>query len=138
MNEPKISRWAGVCAGGYYAAAAVYLGNVFVLATVRRGDVPLVILMGGLPVICATMGSLVLSNRRWVPKWAVVVAAGFAAIHLIGLAYLFLVTPASISDLSRSLQWQLGVALLFLWLSVFCSAFRLAKCFDSAKASPPI
>ena len=60
-------------------------------------------------------------------KVGVVVAVGFSAIHLVGLAYLFLLTPASVSALTLSLQWQPGVALLLLWMSVLCSAFKLAK-----------
>lgn len=77
------------------------------------------------------MGALVLAGKRWAPRWAVVVAVGFSAIHLVGLAYLFLLTPASASALTLSLQWQLGTALLLLWLSVLCSALRLAKCAGS-------
>ena len=38
MNQPNPTRWAGVCAGGYFAAAAVYAGNVVALATMRAGD----------------------------------------------------------------------------------------------------
>jgi hypothetical protein len=58
---------------------------------------------------------------------AVVVAGGFCSIHLIGLAYLFLVAPDAASALAQSLQWQLGTALLFLWLVVLWSAFLLAN-----------
>jgi hypothetical protein len=132
MNEPNRTRWAGVCAGGYFAAAAVYLGNVIALAVFRSGHLPVVLAMGGLPVACSLMGGLVLSGRHWAPRWSVVVAGGFAAMHLIGLAYLFLITPVSDSALTRSLQWQLGIAFLLLWLVVLLSAFRLAKCADAS------
>jgi|GEM_PF-3045211 hypothetical protein len=127
-KEPNPIRWAGVCAGGYFAAAAFYVGNVVVLAAVRAEDRILAGIMAGFPLICIVMGCLVLAGKRWTPKWAVVVAAGFAAIHLVGLAYLFFIPPASGSPLTLSLQWQLGAALFFLWLSVLGSAFRLARC----------
>jgi hypothetical protein len=127
MNEPKSLQWAGVCAGGYFGAAAVYLGNVVVLTAFRPGDLLLAMAIGALPVICVIMGWLVLSGKRWAPRLAVVVAGEFAAIHLIGLARLFLVSTAPISALAQSLQWQLGSAFLLLWLSVLWSAFRLAK-----------
>ena len=51
-----------------------------------------------------------LAGKRWAPRWAVVMAAGFTAMHLVGLAYLFLVSPSSVAELTRSLQWQLGSA----------------------------
>jgi hypothetical protein len=131
MNGPNPSRWAGVCAGGYFAAAAVYVGNVIALATVRARDLLLILVMAALPVICVLMGCLVLAGKRRAPRWAVVVAAGFAAIHVVGLAYLFLTAPVSDSVLTRSLQWQLGTAFVCLWLSVLCFAFRLAKSEES-------
>ncbi len=126
MNEPNPARWAGICAGGYFAAAAVYLANVVVLATFREGGLTAALAMGALPVACGVMGCLILLAKRWAPRWAVVVAGGFSAIHLIGLAYLFLLAPASASALTRSLQWQVGAGFLFLWLCVLGSAFRLA------------
>jgi hypothetical protein len=135
MKEPNPTRWAGVCAGGYFAAAAVYVGNVLALAAFRARNPWLTLLMAGLPAICMLVGCLVLAEKRWVPRWAVVVAGGFSAIHLIGLAYLFLVTPASAPTLTLSLQWQLGAALLLLWLSVLFSAFRMAKSVDSSRRS---
>jgi hypothetical protein len=127
MNDPNPTRWAGVCAGGYFAAAAVYVGNVAAMATIRAGDVLLILVMGALPVICVVMGCQVLAGKRWAPRWAVVVAGGFAAIHVVGLAYLFLVGSTAVSVLTRSLQWQLGGAFVFLWLSILCFSFRLAK-----------
>jgi hypothetical protein len=127
MSEPNPGRWAGVCAGGYFAAAAVYLANVIVLAVFRSGALLLALAMGCLPVICSLMGALVLAGRRRSPRLAVVVAGGFCSIHLIGLAYLFLIAPESASTLTQSLQWQLGTALLFLWLVVLWSAFLLAN-----------
>jgi hypothetical protein len=127
MKEPNPARQAGVCAGGYFAAAAVYIGNVIALGALREGELPVAAAMGAIPIACVVMGGLVLSGRPWAPRWAVVVAGGFCAIHLIGLAYLFLVAPSSASALTQSLQWQLGTALLFLWLWVLGSAFRLAR-----------
>src|ERR1700722_432880 len=110
MSEPIPSRWAGVCAGGYFAAAAVYLANVIVIAVFRSGALLLALAMGCLPVICAFMGGLVLAGRRRGPRLAVVVAGGFCAMHLIGLAYLFLIAPDSASPLAQSLQRQVGTA----------------------------
>jgi hypothetical protein len=121
-----------VCAGGYFAAAAVYLGNVAAMATFNPGSPLLAIAMGCLPVVCAVIGGLVLAGRHRAPRWAVVVAGGFSAIHLIGLAYLFLLAPSSSSTVTQSLQWQLGTAFLFLWLCVLWSAFRLARIVESA------
>lgn len=139
MSEPNAARWAGVCAGGYFAAAAVYLGNVVVLAVFRPGALLLVLTMGSLPVICALMGGLVLSGRRRAPRLAVVAAGGFSAVHLIGLAYLFLVSPYySASTPTQSLQWQLGTSLLFLWLCVLWTAFRLAKASDASGPESPV
>lgn len=144
MSEPNPTRWAGVCAGGYFAAAAVYLANVIVLAVFRSGALLLALAMGCLPVVCVLIGCLVLAGRRRGPRLAVVVAGGFSAIHLIGLAYLFLIVPSSVSALTQSLQWQLGTALLFLWLVVLWSAFLLANSVGpsgagarSAGQSPP-
>jgi hypothetical protein len=127
MNEPTASRWAGVCAGGYFAAAAVYIGNAVALSAARDRDLALTLAMGGFPFVCGIMGGLVLAEKRWAPKWAVVIAGGFSAIHLVGLAYLFLIVPASTPALTRSLQWQLGVALLLLWMTNLFFAFRLVK-----------
>lgn len=118
---------AGICAGGYFAAAAVYLANVVVLAAVRPGSLPLVVVLAVVPIACATMGALVLSEKTRVARWAVVVAAGFSAVHLVGLAYLHLETPRSTPALTLSLQWQLGSSFLLLWLCVLLTAFRLAK-----------
>jgi hypothetical protein len=132
MNGPNPAQWAGLCAGGYFAAAAVYIGNVIALATVRSGNLMLILLMVALPVICVLMGCQVLAAKRWAPRWSVVVAGGFAAIHVVGLAYLFLVEPASVPVLTRSLQWQLGCAFVFLWLCVLCFAFRLARSVESS------
>jgi hypothetical protein len=116
-----------VCAGGYFAAASVYLGNAVALASFRSRGFVLTLAMGGLTAACATMGAMVLAEKRWAPRLAVVVAGGFCAMHLIGLAYLFLVPAVSDSPLTPSLQWQLGTAFLFLWLGVLGFAFRLAK-----------
>jgi hypothetical protein len=127
MKAPDSTLWAGVCAGGYFAAAAVYIANAFVLATVRAEGLPLALLIAGLPVICALMGALVLAQRPWAPRWAVVVAAGFSAVHLVGLAYLYLAASASVPAIVRSLQWQLGGSFLSLWLGVLLAAFRLAR-----------
>jgi hypothetical protein len=136
MKEPNPTRWAGVCAGGYFAAAAVYVGNICALVAFRAGAPWLTLLMGGLPLVCMLMGGLVLTEKPRAPRWAVVVAGGFSAIHLVGLADLFLTGSAPDSALARSLQWQLGVALLFLWLGVLFSAFRLARCADSSRQGP--
>jgi hypothetical protein len=127
MDGPNPNRWAGVCAGGYFAAAAVYLGNVVALAAVREGDLPGTLLMGVCPVVCVLVGGFVLAGRRWAPKLSVLVAVGFSAVHLVGLGYLFLAAPASVSALTRSLQWQAGAAFLFLWLCVLFCALRLAN-----------
>jgi hypothetical protein len=137
MSEPNPTRWAGVCAGGYFAAAAVYLANAIVLAVFRPGALLLALSMGTLPVICALVGGLVLSGRRRAPRLAVVVAGGFSSVHLIGLAYLFLVAPNSASALTQALQWQLGTSLLFLWLCVLWTAFRLAKASDMSGPESP-
>ena len=134
MDVQNASRWPGLCAGGYFAAAAVYVGNAIALATVRTGALLLVLLMAVLPVICVAMGGLVLAGNHWAPKWSVVVAAGFTAIHLVGLAYLFLAAPVSVPVLTRSLQWQLGSAFVSLWLLILCFAFRLARSLEV----PPI
>jgi hypothetical protein len=64
MNEPNQTRWAGVCAGGYFAAAAVYLGNVLVLAAFRAGSLSLTLVAAGFPIVCGIMGGLVLAGRR--------------------------------------------------------------------------
>jgi hypothetical protein len=136
MNGPNPSRWAGMCAGGFFAAAAGYGGNVVGLATVRSGVALLLLVMGALPVICVVMGCLVLAGRRRAPRWAVVVAGGFCAVHLIGLAYLFLLRPGLDSVVTRSLQWQLGTAFVLLWLTVLGFAFRLAKGVEAWPHSP--
>jgi hypothetical protein len=137
MNEPNPTRWAGVCAGGYFAAAAVYVGNAVALSAARERNLALTVAMAGFPVVCVVVGSLVLAEKRWAARWAVVVAGGFSAIHLVGLAYLFLIVPASTPALTRSLQWQLGVAFLILWLGNLCFAFRLAKSVDGQGVSSP-
>jgi hypothetical protein len=134
MKGPNPTRWAGMCAGGYLTAAAVYAGNAVALAAGRPGGLPLALATGILPVICVAMGCLVLAGKRWAPRLAVVVAAGFAAVHLVGLAHLFLVAPASVSALTRSLQWQLGTAFFFLWVGIFCFALRLARAVESPAA----
>lgn len=133
MKEPNRQQWEGVCAGGYFAAAAVYLGNVLALAAVR-GGLALTLVFGAFPVVCAAVGCLVLAGKRWVPRWAVVVAAAFAAIHLVGLADLFFVGSESAPLPTRALQWQLGAAFLFIWVSVLLAAFRLARCADRPAA----
>jgi hypothetical protein len=79
------------------------------------------------------MGALVLSGKRWAPRWSVVVAGGFSAIHLIGLAYLFLLTPPSYTNVTRSLQWQLGAAFVLLWLAILAFAFRRAKATEMSR-----
>jgi hypothetical protein len=132
MNASNPALWAGLCAGGYFAAAAVYVGNVVALAVVRE-DLLLTLVMVVLPAVCVLMGRLVIAGKAWAPRWAVVVAAGFSVIHLVGLVYLFLLTPASVSIVTRALQWQLGCAFVFLWLIVLSFAFRLAK---GIEASP--
>jgi hypothetical protein len=132
MNGPNPTRWAGVCAGGYFAAAATYVGNAAAMATIRAADVLLILVLGSLPVICVTMGCQVLAGKRWAPKLAVVVAGGFAAIHVIGLAYLFLAAPTAVSVLTRSLQWQLGGAFVVLWLSILCFSFRFANAVEKS------
>jgi hypothetical protein len=128
MSELKATRWGSLCAGGYFAAAAVYIGNAAALSAARDRDPLLTAAMGGFPVVCGVMGGLVLAEKRWAARLAVVVAGGFSAIHLVGLAYLFLIVPASTPALTRSLQWQLGVAFLVLWLTNLGFAFGLAKC----------
>ena len=134
MNESNPSLWAGVCAGGYFAAAAVYVGNVVALAVVRAEGILLILAMAALTVACLVMGWLVLAGKPWAPRLSVVVAAAFAAIHLVGLAFLFLTGSASSAVLTRSLQWQLGTAFVLLWLSVLGFAFRLVKSLEpSAK-----
>jgi hypothetical protein len=129
INEPKATRWSGVCAGGYFASAAIYMGNVVVLPAFRSGTFWACLAISILPILCVTMGCLVLAVKIWVPRLAVVVAAGFCAIHLIGLAYLFLITPPDVPMLTQSLQWQLGTSLFFLWLTILFASFRLANCF---------
>lgn len=132
MTGSNPIRWTGVCAGGYFAAAAVYAGNIFALAMVREEGLFPVVVTGILPVICVTVGGLVLVGKPWAPRWAVVVAAGFLAMHLVGLTYLFLGAP-TVAALTRSLQWQLAAAFACLWTCVLLFAFRLAK---DAGASP--
>jgi hypothetical protein len=127
MNERTTTRRAGVCAGGYFAAAGVYLGSALVLASLRAAGLAAMMLLGTFPVICAVAGRLVLSEKPWTRKLAVALAAGFAVIHLDGLAYLYWAMPASAADHTRSPQWQLGVGLGFLWLTVLWSALRLDK-----------
>ena len=131
MKVPNPSRWAGVCAGGYFAGAAVYLGNIVVLAVFREGELLLSLAIGAFLAACLVLGLLVLSGRPWAPRLAVVAASGFTAVHLIGLAYLFFVAPSSGSVLARSLQWQIGTGFLFLWLCVLGSAFRLVRVSES-------
>lgn len=128
INDQKAARCAGICAGGYFAAAAAYLGNALAIIAVRPWNPLPDLAMSALPFACAGIGALVLSGRHRVAKYAVVVAGGFAAIHLIGSAYLFLDPPDISYGLSRSLSWQMGAAFLFLWLGVFASALRLAHC----------
>jgi hypothetical protein len=130
MNDPNPSRWAGLCAGGFFAAAAVYVGNVVAMAAIRAEDLLLILAMGTLTVACLVMGCLVLSARHWAPRLSVVVAAAFAAVHFVGLVYLFLTSSPSAAILTRSLQWQLGTAFLLLWLSVLGFAFRLVRCLE--------
>jgi hypothetical protein len=130
MNEPNPSRWAGLCAGGYFAAAAVYVGNFVAMAAVRAEGFLLILAMGALTVACLVMGGLVLAGKSWAPRVSVVVAAAFAAIHLVGLVYLFLTGSTSVAVLTRSLQWQLGTTFVFLWLGVLVFAFRLVRCLE--------
>jgi hypothetical protein len=133
MVEANPGRWAGVCAGGYFAGAAVYFANVVVLAGFREGHMPVALAVGALSATCAAMGWLVLSGRRGAPRLAVVAAACLCTIHLIGLARLFL-TPSSDPALTQSLQWQLGAGFLFLWLCALASALRLVRCCERAGA----
>ena len=128
MNDQKAARCAGICAGGYFAAAAAYLGNALAIIAVRPWNPLPDLAMSVLPLACAGMGALVLSGRHRVARYSVVVAGGFAAIHLIGSAYLFLDPPDASYVLGRSLSWQIGATYLFLWLGVFASALRLAHC----------
>jgi hypothetical protein len=134
MNVPNPSRWAGLCAGGYFAAAAVYVGNVVAMAAVRAEGPLLILAMGILTVACLVMGGLLLAGKPWVPRLSVVVAASFAGMHLIGLIYLFLTESPSAAILTRSLQWQLGCAFVFLWLGVLAFALRLVKCLELSAA----
>lgn len=83
--------------------------------------------MGTFPVACAVMGGIVLARKPWAPKWSLVVAAGFAAIHLIGLAYLFFDAQGSVPAPTGVLQWRLGSSFLALWLFVVFAASRLAR-----------
>jgi hypothetical protein len=125
-NDPKASRFAGICAGGYFAAAAAYLGNALAIIAVRPWNPLPDLAMAALPLACAGMGVWVLSGRNRVAKYAVVVAGGFEAIHLIGSAFLFLDAPDASLGLGKSLSWQLGATYLFLWLGVLASALKLA------------
>src|SRR5208282_1949439 len=77
MNEPSPTLWAGVCAGGYFAAAAVHLGNVLVLGAFRAGSLSLTLIMGGFPVVCSLMGGLLLAGKRWAPRWGLWWPSGF-------------------------------------------------------------
>jgi hypothetical protein len=122
-----------VCAGAYFAAGAVYAGNVVALASVRPGVLLLAIVMSALPVVCVTVGVIVLSGRPWAPRWAVVVAAGFGALHLVGLSHLFLAPTAPETVITRSLQWQLGTAFVLLWATILALTFRLARLLDSPR-----
>ncbi len=132
MKAPNPTLLAGVCAGGYFAAASLYVGNAVAMALNRSANLPLTLAMCFLPLICALVGGFVLTRRKWAPRVAVVSAAGFACIHVIGLADLLLTgAPAG---LARSLQWQLGAGFLFLWLGILVSAFRLAGSAGSAPA----
>ncbi|HEY1794218.1 MAG TPA: hypothetical protein VGG34_14980 [Opitutaceae bacterium] len=119
-------RWAGICAGGYFACAAAYLGNILALAAARQSEAVPALIMSGLPIVCTAMGLIVLRGPKWAPRWAVVVAAGFGAMHLTGLACLLLL-PESPEPLTRSLQWQLAAGLFFVWALVLAAALRLAR-----------
>jgi hypothetical protein len=134
MKSPNPTLLAGVCAGGYFAAAALYVGNAVAMAANRSANLTLALAMGFLPVICAVVGGLVLAGRRWAPRGAVVSAAGFACIHAIGLVDLLLIGTSPTLALARSLQWQLGTGFLFLWLGILWCAFRLAGCVESPPA----
>jgi hypothetical protein len=106
------------------------MGNGAALAAVRAEGILLILAMGALTAACLAMGGLILAGKPWAPRLSVVVAAAFAAIHAIGLAYLFLTGSPSAAVLTRSLQWQLGTAFVLLWLSVLGFAFRLVKCLE--------
>jgi hypothetical protein len=126
VNDPKAARSAGICAGGYFGAAAAYLGNALAIIAVRPWNPLPDLAMAALPLACAAMGLRVLSGSHRAAKYAVVVAGGFAAIHLIGSAYLFLDPPDASLGLSRSLSWQLAATYLFLWTGILASALSLA------------
>jgi hypothetical protein len=135
MNEPNPSLWSGLCAGGYFAAAAVYVGNVVAMAAVRAEGWLLILAMGALTLVCVVMGGFVVAEKPWAARVSVVLAAAFAAVHLVGLVYLFLMGSPSAAVLTRSLQWQLGIAFVFLWLSVLGFAFRLVGCVKVSRDS---
>lgn len=119
--------WAGLCAGGYFAGGAAYLANALVLAAGRREELAATLMLLLLTLACGLMGLALLAEKRWIPKIAVVGAGALAAVHLIGLAFLFFTADAGTTPLARSLQWQLGLVFLFIWLTVLAAALRLAR-----------
>lgn len=127
LNDPRPGRSAGICAGGYFAAAAAYFANAIVMAAGRERNTATPLMLGGLTIACGLIGILVLAENRWMRKGAVVAAGAFAAIHLIGLTFLFFDASTSASPLARSLQWQLGTVFFFVWLSVLAAAIRLVR-----------
>jgi hypothetical protein len=136
LKTPNQTLWAGVCAGGYFAAAAVYLGNIVVLAALNGGNIAVTLAMVGFPVACGVMGGLVAAQKAWVPKWSLVVAAGFAAIHLIGLVYLFFDAPGATPSPTSLLQWRLGSSFFALWLVVAFAANKFARTASSPASGP--
>ncbi len=126
MNEPNAVRWVGVCAGGYLAAAAVYLGNAGALAGVREGGLGLGVVMGLIGAGCAATAAVLLIGGSWAPlRGSVVLAAGLLSIHLVGLVRLGFMGPVAEAALHRSLQWQLGATFVLLWSCVLGLALRM-------------
>lgn len=130
FDRPKplpSAAWAGLCAGGYFAGGVAYLANALVLAAGRSGELAATLMLLVLTLACGVMGLTLLAEKRWSPRIAVVGAGALGAVHLIGLAYLFLTDNAGATPLARSLQWQLGLVFLFIWLTVLAVALRLVR-----------
>jgi hypothetical protein len=77
INEPNATRWARICAGGNFASAAIYMDRVIVFPAFRRGALWACVAISVLSILFVMMGCLVLAVKVWVPRLAVVVAAGF-------------------------------------------------------------
>jgi hypothetical protein len=136
LKAPNQTLWTGMCAGGYFAASAVYLGNIAVLAVLNGRNLAVILAMVSFPVACAVMGGLVVTQKAWVPKWSLVVAAGFSAIHLIGLVYLFFDVPGSTPVPASILEWRLGSSFFALWLFIMFAANKLAGSASAPAAGP--